>query len=211
MYICMANLQNLPGCTAPNSQCTQQSCNNNGTLGTECSEIRNLYGVISQKDSEINTLDQIRNNLINEGTNNNNKKKENMDSLYSKLLLLEKVRNELENKVRLLNSRQDSVIEESRLKEDANQNNINELDNEIAIIKRKMQFSFEKDLNHNAVVYLLSNILLYGIITLIIFLIYRLSIGNPVKIDLSMILIEIKTNISNLFLGISNMLSGKKK
>ena len=47
----MANLQNLPGCTAPYSQCTQQSCNNNGTLATECSEIRNLNNVISQKDS----------------------------------------------------------------------------------------------------------------------------------------------------------------
>ena len=74
----MANLQNLPGCTAPYSQCSQQSCNNNGTLATECAEIRNLYGVISQKDSEINNLDQIRNNLINEGTTNNN----NLPSIY---------------------------------------------------------------------------------------------------------------------------------
>ena len=206
----MANLQNLPGCTAPYSQCSQQSCNNNGTLATECAEIRNLYGVISQKDSEINNLDQIRNNLINEGTTNNNKKKENMDDLYSKLLLLEKVKNELENKVRLLNSRQDLAIEETRLKEDANQNSINELDNEIAIIKRKMEFSFEKDLNHNAIVYLLSNILLYGIIALVIFLLYRLSIGKPAKIDVSTTLMGIKNQIGNLFLSIANMLSGKK-
>lgn len=206
----MANLQNLPGCTAPYSQCTQQSCNNNGSLATECSEIRNLYGVISQKDSEINHLDQIRNNLITEGTTNNNKKKENMDDLYSKLLLLEKVKNELENKVRLLNSRQDLAIEETRLKEDSNQTSINELDNEIAIIKRKMEFSFEKDLNHNAIVYLLSNILFYAIIALVLFLLYRLSMGKPAKIDVSSILIGIKSEFSKLLLSIANMLSGKK-
>jgi len=206
----MANIQNLPGCTAPYSQCTQQSCNHNGTLATECSEIRNLYSVISQKDSEINNLDQIRNNLINEGTSNNYKKKENMDQLYSKLLLLEKVKNELENKVRLLNSRQDLAFEENRLKEDANQNSINELDNEIAIIKRKMDFTFEKDLNHNAIVYLLSNLLLYGIIILVIFLLYRLSIGKPAKIDIGSVISGFKINISNMFLSIANMISGKK-
>ena len=207
----MANaLQNLPSCIAPYSQCSQQSCNNGGSLATECSEIRNLYGVISQKDSEISTLDQIRNNLINEGNSNNLKKKENMDDLYSKLLLLEKVKNELENKVRLLNSRQDLVFEESRLKENDNQNSINELDNEIAIIKRKMEFSFEKDLNHNALVYLLSNILLYSIIAFVLFLLYRLSIGKPPKMDVSMILSVIKTEIGKIFLSAANTLTGKK-
>ena len=38
MYIYMANaLQNLPSCIAPYSQCSQQSCNNGGSLATECS------------------------------------------------------------------------------------------------------------------------------------------------------------------------------
>ena len=133
-----------------------------------------------------------------------------MDDLYSKLLLLEKVKNELENKVRLLNSRQDLAFEESRLKENDNQNSINELDNEIAIIKRKMEFSFEKDLNHNALVYLLSNILLYSIIAFVLFLLYRLSIGKPAKIDVSMILLTIKTEIGKIFLSASNTLVGKK-
>ena len=206
----MANVQNLPSCIAPYSQCSQQSCNNGGSLATECSEIRNLYGVISQKDSEISSLDQIRNNLINEGNSNNLKKKENMDDLYSKLLVLEKVKNELENKVRLLNSRQDLAFEESRLKENDNQNSINELDNEIAIIKRKMEFSFEKDLNHNALVYLLSNILLYSIIAFVLFLLYRLSIGKPAKIDVSMILLTIKTEIGKIFLTAANTLTTKK-
>ncbi len=206
----MANVQNLPSCIAPYSQCSQQSCNNGGSLATECSEIRNLYGVISQKDSEISSLDQIRNNLINEGNSNNLKKKENMDDLYSKLLSLEKVKNELENKVRLLNSRQDLAFEESRLKENDNQNSINELDNEIAIIKRKMEFSFEKDLNHNALVYLLSNILLYSIIAFVLFLLYRLSIGKPAKIDVSMILLTIKTEIGKIFLTAANTLTAKK-
>jgi hypothetical protein len=210
MYIYMANVQNLPSCIAPYSQCSQQSCNNGGSLATECSEIRNLYGVISQKDSEISSLDQIRNNLINEGNSNNLKKKENMDDLYSKLLSLEKVKNELENKVRLLNSRQDLAFEESRLKENDNQNSINELDNEIAIIKRKMEFSFEKDLNHNALVYLLSNILLYSIIAFVLFLLYRLSIGKPAKIDVSMILLTIKTEIGKIFLTAANTLTAKK-
>ncbi len=206
----MAELKNLPGCVAPYSQCSQQSCNNNGSLATECSEIRNLYGIISQKDSEINNLDQIRNNLINEGTSNNLKKKENMDELYSKLLLLEKVKSELENKVRLLNSRQDTAIEESRLKEEENQSNITELDNQIAVIKRKMDFSFEKDLNHNALVYLFSNILLYLIVGFVLFLVYRLSIGKPAKIDIANILTGLKSTIGSTLLNIANTLTGKK-
>ena len=55
-----------------------------------------------------------------------------------------------------------------------------------------------------------TRILLYSIIAFVLFLLYGLSIGKPVKIDVSMILSTIKTEVGKLFLNAANTLTGKK-
>jgi len=86
---------------------------------------------------------------------------------------LQLVRDELEKNVQLLQSRQDLFIENSRVNIEENLKNIENLDKQIAVLKRQSIYNMEGDLIHNSKVYFLGNISFYMIIVIIGIIVYR--------------------------------------
>ena len=94
--------------------------------------------------------------------------------LFKNLQDLQMVRDELEQKAGLLQSRQDLYLESSRQTEAENRKRLQELDDQIAVLRRKVSYDFEGDLAYNAKIYMLGNITFYTILFIVVILILRI-------------------------------------
>lgn len=95
------------------------------------------------------------------------------NSQFKDLQTLQLVRDELEKNVQLLQSRQDLYIESSRVNIEENMKKLEELDRQIAVLRRQTTYNMEGDFIHNAKVYFLGNVLFFILLFIISVLIYR--------------------------------------
>jgi hypothetical protein len=93
--------------------------------------------------------------------------------MFDKLRNLNYLKNELENKIQLLESKQNTNYEDIRLKEIENKQQINTLQNEIDVKKRDLAYKHDTDLYHNAKIYLLGNTVFWMLIFLLFVFIIR--------------------------------------
>lgn len=94
-------------------------------------------------------------------------------SQFQDLQSLQLVRDELEKNVQLLQSRQDLYIESSRVNIEENVQKLAELDRMISVLRRQTMYDMEGDMNNNAKVFFLGNVLFYIIVFIIGVMVYR--------------------------------------
>jgi hypothetical protein len=102
-------------------------------------------------------------------TNNSEQNK----TMFDQLRNLNYLKNELENKIQLIESKQNTNYEDIRLKEIQNKNKINDIQNQIDIKKRDLSYKHDTDLYHNAKIYLLGNTVFWMLIFLLFVFIIR--------------------------------------
>lgn len=94
------------------------------------------------------------------------------EDLFTQLQKLEKMRDKLIYKEAQLNSQRDVNSETNRIRFVENDKELRNIDREIALTKRKLEYKYQEELYYNSKVFLLGNILFYIFIALIIFCIY---------------------------------------
>jgi len=94
------------------------------------------------------------------------------EDLFAQLQKLEKMRDKLIYKEAQLSSQRDVNSETSRIQSVENDKVLRNIDREIALTKRKLEYKYQEELYYNSKVFLLGNILFYIFIALIIFCIY---------------------------------------
>jgi small-conductance mechanosensitive channel len=102
-----------------------------------------------------------------------NHSKEQNKTMFDQLRNLNFLKNELENKIQLLESKQNSSYEDARLKELANKNEINKIQEEIDVKKRELLYKNDADMYHNAKIYLLGNTVFWMLIFLLVYLVIK--------------------------------------
>ena len=93
--------------------------------------------------------------------------------MFDQLRNLNYLKNELENKIQLLESKQNTNYEDIRLKEIENKKQISDIQNEIDVKKRDLSYKHDTDLYHNAKIYLLGNTVFWMLIFLLFVFIIR--------------------------------------
>ena len=94
-------------------------------------------------------------------------------TIFDQIRNLNYLKNELENKIQLLESKQNSNYEDIRLKEVENKNTINKLQNQIDLKKRELSYKYDADLFHNSKIYLLGNTVFWMLMFLLIIFIIK--------------------------------------
>ena len=115
---------------------------------------------------QLNSLLTTSKDIINNNSEQNK-------TMFDQLRNLNYLKNELENKIQLLESKQNTNYEDIRLKEIENTNQISDIQNEIDIKKRDLSYKHDTDLYHNAKIYLLGNTIFWMLIFLLFVFIIR--------------------------------------
>ena len=115
---------------------------------------------------QLNSLLTTSKDIINTNAETNK-------TMFDQLRNLNYLKNELENKIQLLESKQNTNYEDIRLKEIENKQQINTLQNEIDVKKRDLAYKHDTDLYHNAKIYLLGNTVFWMLIFLLFVFIIR--------------------------------------
>jgi hypothetical protein len=115
---------------------------------------------------QLNSLLTTSKDIINNNSEQNK-------TMFDQLRNLNYLKNELENKIQLLESKQNTNYEDIRLKEIENKQQINTLQNEIDVKKRDLAYKHDTDLYHNAKIYLLGNTVFWMLIFLLFVFIIR--------------------------------------
>ena len=115
---------------------------------------------------QLNSLLTTSKDIINNNSEQNK-------TMFDQLRNLNYLKNELENKIQLLESKQNTNYEDIRLKEIENNKQIGDIQNEIDIKKRDLSYKHDTDLYHNAKIYLLGNTVFWMLIFLLFVFIIR--------------------------------------
>jgi len=115
---------------------------------------------------QLNSLLTTSKDIINNNSEQNK-------TMFDQLRNLNYLKNELENKIQLLESKQNTNYEDIRLKEIENKQQINTLQTEIDVKKRDLAYKHDTDLYHNAKIYLLGNTVFWMLIFLLFVFIIR--------------------------------------
>jgi len=94
------------------------------------------------------------------------------EDLFTQLQKLEKMRDKLIYKEAQLSSQRDVNSETARIQSIENDKVLQDINREIALTKRKLEYKYQEELYYNSKVFLLGNILFYIFIALIVFCIY---------------------------------------
>jgi hypothetical protein len=94
------------------------------------------------------------------------------EDLFTQLQKLEKMRDKLIYKEAQLSSQRDVNSETSRIQSVENDKILSNINREIALTKRKLEYKYQEELYYNSKVFLLGNTLFYIFIALIVFCIY---------------------------------------
>lgn len=94
------------------------------------------------------------------------------EDLFEQLQKLEKMRDKLIYKEAQLSSQRDINSETNRIRSVENDKTLRDIDREIALTKRKLEYKYQEELYYNSKVFLLGNVLFYIFIALIVFCIY---------------------------------------
>ena len=94
------------------------------------------------------------------------------EDLFEQLQKLEKMRDKLIYKEAQLSSQQDVNSETNRIQAFENDKVLRNINRDIALTKRKLEYKYQEELYYNSKVFLLGNMLFYIFIALIIFCIY---------------------------------------
>ena len=116
--------------------------------------------------NQLNSLLTTSKDIINNNSEQNK-------TMFDQLRNLNYLKNELENKIQLLESKQNTNYEDIRLKEIENKQQINNLQTEIDVKKRDLSYKYDTDLYHNAKIYLLGNTVFWMLIFLLFVFIIR--------------------------------------
>ena len=116
--------------------------------------------------SQLNSLLTTSKDIINNNSEQNK-------TMFDQLRNLNYLKNELENKIQIIESKQNTNYEDIRLKEINNNKEINDIQNEINIKKRDLSYKHDTDLYHNAKIYLLGNTVFWMLIFLLFVFIFR--------------------------------------
>lgn len=87
---------------------------------------------------------------------------------FQELQNLQLVRDDLERKIQLLQSRQDQNLENTRISIEENIHKLNELDSKISVMRRQTMYDMEGDLIHNSKIFFLGNLTFYFILFFIV-------------------------------------------
>lgn len=115
---------------------------------------------------QLNSLLTTSKDIINNNAETNK-------TMFDQLRNLNYLKNELENKIQLLESKQNTNYEDIRLKEIENKKQISDIQNEIDVKKRDLSYKHDTDLYHNAKIYLLGNTVFWMLIFLLFVFIIR--------------------------------------
>ena len=115
---------------------------------------------------QLNSLLTTSKDIINNNSEQNK-------TMFDQLRNLNYLKNELENKIQLIESKQNTNYEDIRLKEIENNKQISDIQNEIDIKKRDLSYKHDTDLYHNAKIYLLGNTVFWMLIFLLFVFIIR--------------------------------------
>jgi hypothetical protein len=115
---------------------------------------------------QLNSLLTTSKDIINTNAETNK-------TMFDQLRNLNYLKNELENKIQLLESKQNTNYEDIRLKEIENKKQISDIQNEIDVKKRDLSYKHDTDLYHNAKIYLLGNTVFWMLIFLLFVFIIR--------------------------------------
>ena len=116
--------------------------------------------------SQLNSLLTTSKDIINTNSETNK-------TMFDQLRNLNYLKNQLENKIQLLESKQNTNYEDIRLKEIENKKQISDIQNEIDVKKRDLSYKHDTDLYHNAKIYLLGNTVFWMLIFLLFVFIIR--------------------------------------
>ena len=94
------------------------------------------------------------------------------EDLFAQLQKLEKMRDKLIYKEAQLSSQRDVNSETARIQSVENDKILRDINREIALTKRKLEYKYQEELYYNSKVFLLGNMLFYIFIALIVFCIY---------------------------------------
>lgn len=94
------------------------------------------------------------------------------EDLFEQLQKLEKMRDKLIYKEAQLSSQRDVNSETNRIQSVENDKVLRNINRDIALTKRKLEYKYQEELYYNSKIFLLGNILFYIFIALIIFCIY---------------------------------------
>jgi len=115
---------------------------------------------------QLNSLLTTSKDIINNNSEQNK-------TMFDQLRNLNYLKNELENKIQLLESKQNTNYEDIRLKEIENKKEIDNIQNEIDVKKRDLSYKYDTDLYHNAKIFLLGNTVFWMLIFLLFVFIIR--------------------------------------
>lgn len=115
---------------------------------------------------QLNSLLTTSKDIINTNAETNK-------TMFDQLRNLNYLKNELENKIQLLETKQNTNYEDIRLKEIDNKKQISDIQNEIDVKKRDLSYKHDTDLYHNAKIYLLGNTVFWMLIFLLFVFIIR--------------------------------------
>lgn len=116
--------------------------------------------------SQLNSLLTTSKDIIKDNS-------EQTKTMFDQLRNLNYLKNELDNKIQLIESKQNTNYEDIRLKEIDNKNKINDIQNEIDLKKRDLAYKHDTDLYHNAKIYLLGNTVFWMLIFLFFIFLIR--------------------------------------